>query len=131
MVDKLDLAEHITFTGYRTDIPELMRSVDIIVHQSTRPEPFGLVVIEAMASGKPVVAMKEGGPLDIISERKNGLLAESRNPAATASCILELLSDESFAEQIGLAARERVIEHFSAKAQSRKYADLFYRFRHD
>ncbi len=125
LVIKLGLSEDITFSGYRADIPRLMRSVDIIVHQSTKPEPFGLVVIEGMSTGKPVVAMQEGGPLDIITSGVDGLLAEPRNPEAVANRILDFMKDEDFSKRTGLAARNCVIEKFSAKVQARKYASLF------
>ena len=127
LVDKLGLAEHITFAGYRADIPQLMRSVDIIVHQSTRPEPFGLVVVEGMASGKPVVAMREGGPLDIITDGEDGLLVEPRNPAAVARGILTFLRDSDLSARVGAAARETVLTKFSAETQATKYAELFTR----
>jgi hypothetical protein len=58
------LAQRVVFTGFRLDVPRLLAAMDVVVHSSSSPEPFGLVVIEGMAAGKPVVATRAGGPLD-------------------------------------------------------------------
>lgn len=83
--------------GPRHDIPELMADLDVFVQVSTEPEPFGLVVVEALASGVPVVAGAEGGPLEILgADAASGPTAAGRlvppgDPAALARAVLELL----------------------------------------
>jgi glycosyltransferase involved in cell wall biosynthesis len=79
LVKKLHIEDKIIFTGYTKNVAEYMATSDIVVHASIEPEPFGLVVIEAMAMKKPVIATKGGGPLDVITDGKNGLLVEMGN----------------------------------------------------
>ena len=113
LVKSLGLADKIIFTGSGTDIPRLIAALDVVVHASSIPEPFGLVIIEAMASGKPVVATAAGGVLDIIEDGKNGILVPCKDAEAMAEAILRILSDQDRAKQMGTAARRRVAEKFT------------------
>lgn len=70
---------YIQFLGHRENVLELLKDIDILVHASTRAEPFGRVIIEGMASRKPVVAAGIGGPLEIIEDGVSGLLFEPGN----------------------------------------------------
>ena len=117
MVKSLGLEEKIIFTGHRSDVPRLLAALDVVVHASSTPEPFGLTVIEGMAAGKPVVATAAGGVLDIIEDGVNGLLVPCKDSKAMAMAILQILSDRDKAEQMGLAARRRVTEKFTVKQQ--------------
>jgi len=89
----------------------------VVVLSSSAPEPFGRVVIEGMAAGKPVVATAAGGVLDIIEDGVNGLLVPCKNSEALARAILGLLVDEDRARRIGQAARRRVEEKFAVQSQ--------------
>jgi len=93
-----------------------MSALDVVVHASSVPEPFGLVVIEGMAAAKPV-ATAAGGVLDIIEDGVNGLLVPCKDSKAMARAILQILSDRDKAEQMGLAARRRVTEKFTVQQQ--------------
>jgi len=117
MVNSLDLGEKIVFTGHRSDVPCLLAALDVVVHASSTPEPFGLTVIEGMAAGKPVVATAAGGVLDIIQDGVNGLLVPCKDSKAMAGAILKILSDHDKAEQMGLAARQCVTEKFTVQHQ--------------
>ena len=117
MVKSLGLGEKIVFTGHRNDVPRLIAALDVVVHASSTPEPFGLTVIEGMAAGKPVVATSAGGVLDIIEDGVNGLLVPCKDSKAMASAILQILSDRDKAKQMGLAARRRVTEKFTVQQQ--------------
>ena len=117
LVKSLGIEEKIIFTGFRRDVPSLIAALDVVVHASCTPEPFGLEVIEGMAAGKPVVATAAGGVLDIIEDGVNGLLVPCKDSKTMASAILQILSDRDKAEQMGLAARRRVIEKFTAQQQ--------------
>ncbi len=123
----LQIADRVTFGGYHADTPQLLRSVDVVTHMSTRPEPFGLVVSEAMAAGKPIVAMAEGGPLEIVLDGETGLLVPPREPKPTADAIIRLLRDERLRTSFGAKARERVIDRFSAEHCAKQYAALYNR----
>jgi len=113
MVKSLGLGENIIFTGHRRDVPHLIAALDVVVHASSTPEPFGVVIIEGMAASKPVVATAAGGVLDIIEDGVNGLLVPCKDSKAMAGAIIKLLSDRDKAQQIGLAAYRRVADKFT------------------
>jgi glycosyltransferase involved in cell wall biosynthesis len=108
----LGLDRHVTFAGLRSDAADWMQAMDIIVHASDR-EPFGIVVIEAMALGKPVIAGAEGGPREIITHGVNGLLVRYGDSVALAAALRRYLDDPEFASRVGVAARARAAQ-FSA-----------------
>ena len=117
MVKSLGLGEKIIFTGHRSDVPCLVAALDVVVHASSIPEPFGLTVIEGMAAGKPVVATAAGGVLDIFEDGVNGLLVPCKDSKAMAMAILQIISDKDKAKKMGLAARRRVTEKFTVQQQ--------------
>ena len=122
MSEQLGLENKIVFTGFRDDIPRLISAVDVLVHSSIEPEPFGRVVIEGMASGKPVVATSAGGVLEIIENNVTGLLIPCKDVEAMVRAIGKVLSDRELAKNIGLAARQSVenrfmIQHHAAEVQ--------------
>jgi glycosyltransferase involved in cell wall biosynthesis len=106
LINWLGLQDRVWLTGFQTDIPRWMQAMDVVVHASDR-EPFGVVVIEAMALGKPVVAGSEGGPLEIITEGVDGLLAPYEDVETLARQIRRYLDDPDFARRVGAAARQR------------------------
>ena len=113
-IDALGLTEKVTLAGLQSDVPNWMQAMDVIVHASDH-EPFGIVVIEAMALGKPVVAGDSAGPTEIITQNISGLLTPYGDAAALAHAILRYLNDPSFAEAAGAAARSRALE-FSTRS---------------
>lgn len=113
----LDLEEKIIFTGFRSDMPKVISALEVVVHASSEPEPFGLVVIEGMAAGKPVVATAAGGVLDIIEDGVSGLLVPCKDSKAMAMAILEVLSNKKKMRLIGEAARRRIAEKFTVQQQ--------------
>jgi glycosyltransferase involved in cell wall biosynthesis len=102
----LGLDSVVTFAGFQSNVAEWMQAMDVFVHASDR-EPFGIVVIEAMALGKPVVAGSEGGPAEIIVDGENGLLVPYGDADSLARAILRYLDDHAFAARMGAAARTR------------------------
>lgn len=102
----LGLNDVITFAGFQTNIPEWMQAMDVFVHASDR-EPFGIVLIEAMALGKPVIAGSGGGPAEIITDGENGILVPYGDVGSLAHAILRYLDDDAFAARVGAAARIR------------------------
>jgi glycosyltransferase involved in cell wall biosynthesis len=103
-----DLAGHVFLTGERRDVAACLDAMDVAVHFSTSPEPFGRVLIEAMALGRPVIAPSEGGPLGIVVDRETGLLVPPRDPDGLADAIRQLLADPKRRLAMGRAARGRV-----------------------
>ncbi len=108
-IASLGLSNKVTLAGYQTNIPEWMQAMDIFVHASDN-EPFGIVNIEAMALGKPVIAGNAGGPTEVITDGVNGLLTPYGDADALANAILRYLDDREFARRTGVAAQQRAIE---------------------
>ncbi|MET0248948.1 MAG: glycosyltransferase family 4 protein, partial [Sphingobium sp.] len=79
------VADRMHFAGFRDDVPTLMAGCDIIAHASTSPEPFGRVVIEAMLTGRPVIATQGGAIASLIDHERTGLLVPPADPTALAA----------------------------------------------
>lgn len=124
LVTKLGLNRHIIFTGFRTDISNVMAAIDILVSASWK-EPFGRTIIESMAAGKPVIATNAGGVPDIIENRVNGILVPPRNPQRLANGILEILNNPELCRKIRNAGRKAVKQRFSLEKQMRKIEKLY------
>ena len=113
-IGELSLDDHVKLVGFQRDIPLWMQAMDVVVHASDH-EPFGIVVIEAMAIGKPVVASASGGPAEIIRDGENGLLVPFGEADRLAKSLLRYLDDPEFAKAIGKRAARRAQE-FSLSA---------------
>lgn len=114
----LGIAERVRFTSWRykpDDMPDVHRALDILVLASIEAEPFGLVVLEAMSTGKPVVATAHGGPLEIIEDGRSGDLVPPGDTVAMADAIVALVVDPARRARVGALARERVLTHFTAE----------------
>ncbi|MFQ6042281.1 MAG: glycosyltransferase, partial [Candidatus Poribacteria bacterium] len=103
-----DIAKNIVFTGFRTDMPDVMASLDILVSASA-----GTVMIEAMACGIPVVATDIASSSEVIEDGVTGILIPHNDIHAMAEAILRLLNDASMGNQMGRAGRKRAEEKFS------------------
>jgi glycosyltransferase involved in cell wall biosynthesis len=108
------LENAVRMVGLQTNIPEWVQAMDVAIHASDT-EPFGIVVIEAMALGKPMVAGDRGGPAEIITHEVNGLLSPFEDAPALARNVVRYLDDPAWAATVGAAARARALE-FSARA---------------
>jgi glycosyltransferase involved in cell wall biosynthesis len=117
-----ELRGRVVFTGYQRDVGSLYALCDIVVHCSNHPEPFGRVVIEAMAAGTPTIAMAEGGPLDIVTDGVDGLLVPPRDSGALATAIRRLHDEPALRERLGRAGLETVRARFSSAGAGQKIA---------
>jgi len=111
-VDELGLGEKTIVTGYRKDVPMLMRAMDIFVFPS-HAEAFGLVLIEAMAMGLPVVSSNCDGVLDIVEDGATGVLVPPKNVEGLTQAVLHLIQNPDLRRSLGEAGRRRVEERFS------------------
>jgi len=109
---RLGLADRAHFLGYRRDVPEVMAAVDLVVHASVLPEPLGLTPLEAMALGKPVVAVGVGGPRETVLPGETGLLVPPEDAAAMAEAAARILADGKLRERMARAGRRRVEEGY-------------------
>lgn len=110
----LGIEDRVLFTGFLRDPVEVMNGLDVLVHASVRPEPFGRVVVEAMACGVPVVASRDGGILEIIEDGKSGLLANPGDESELADAVNRLLTDPALRERLGRAGREEFERRFTS-----------------
>jgi len=111
--ERSGLGDRIAVLGYRTDAPELFDSVQIAVVPSLWPEPFGLVVLEAMRSGCAIVATNRGGVPEMIENEVSGLLVPPGDVEALAAAIERLVVDVALRRRLGEAAERRVREAFT------------------
>jgi glycosyltransferase involved in cell wall biosynthesis len=107
LADELGIADRVVFAGYRQDIPAAMNAFDVFVLPS-HDEPFGIVVLEAMAARRPIVATRAGGVPAIVRHEEETLLVPARDAEAMADAIVRLLDDPELAQRIARAAAERV-----------------------
>jgi glycosyltransferase involved in cell wall biosynthesis len=103
---ELGVAERVEFRGFREDIWRELASLDVLVHASVIPEPFGQVVLEGMAAGLPVLAPDEGGPAEVVEDGRTGMLFASRDRDALAAGMRALAADAELRTRLGAAARE-------------------------
>jgi glycosyltransferase involved in cell wall biosynthesis len=107
LVVELGIEDRVEFRGFRPDIDEELLRLDVLVHASVIPEPFGQVVVEGMAAGLPVVAARAGGPTEIITDGRDGLLFAPGDAHALAKALARLAGDSALREQLGTAGRRR------------------------
>jgi glycosyltransferase involved in cell wall biosynthesis len=109
----LGIADRVHFAGFRDDMPTWMKAMDVIIHTSTEPEPFGRVIVEGMAAGCPVIAAAAGGVTEIIRHLKNGWLVKPGDTAAFANAIETLRAAPELAQRLSDQALADVRRDFS------------------
>ena len=113
IIDKNGLRDYVRFIGFKENIGDVIKSLDVLVFPSVAPESFGLSVLEAMSFGKPVIASNTGGVSEIIQDGVTGLLFEPGHPEQIAERIILLLDQRESYDAIGKGAKEAVTERFS------------------
>lgn len=112
-------------TGHVADARPWMRASTLLVHSSERPEPFGLVMAEAMMQERPVAAFRHGGAAEIVLDGETGRLVEPGNAAALGDAVLGILRDPAQAAAMGNAGRRRALEHFDADRMAASVASVY------
>lgn len=112
LAGRLGLADRVGFTGAIEDMPAAYRALDIVVHASTRPEPFGLVIAEAMACGRALVAAPAGGAGELFVEGVHALASTGGDTDALASTLERLIAQPGRRAALGAAAREHAVRSF-------------------
>jgi glycosyltransferase involved in cell wall biosynthesis len=112
--------------GYRADVEALYAAVDIFVHASIEPEPFGMVVAEAMAAGKAVIAADAGGPHEIILDGYDGILVKPGDIIGFADAILQLSNDRDKREMLGRNASKKVRSFLDVGIVANKTAQIYF-----
>lgn len=124
LTQELGLSNHVIFTGFRRDIPEINAIFDIAVLASLF-EGLGRVLLEAMVLGKPVVATRVGGIVDVVDDGKNGILVPPGDYNAFATALITLLQDRQLRVKMGEAAKQKIDERFSAQTMVKKIEELY------
>ena len=125
LVESLGLKSVVEFVGFVSDVPRRLRQLDLLVHASTSGEPFGQVIVEAMAAGRAVVATDGGGVPEIVRHGRTGLLVPMNNPRLMAKAIGSLLRDPARRAAYGRAGRRRVEERFDIRRTAAGVAGEF------
>ena len=120
LIERLGLAGAVTMTGQVPDAGAYVERMDILVNAS-EAEPFGIVLLEAMARGVAVVAVGSGGPAEIVEPGKSGVLAASGDPHALADALESLLVSTERRDAIARAGRERFLERFTDVAMRGRF----------
>lgn len=129
-VRRLGLAGRVDFRGHQDDIASVYGDLDVLVHASTAPEPFGLVVAEGMAAGLAVVAADAGGPAEVITPGVDGLLYPPGDVAALATHLETLRDDAKLRERLGDGGRHRA-RAFTPERVGAQVGDVYERVLRD
>jgi len=134
LAGELGIADRVEFTGHRSDVPGELARLDALVHASTIPEPFGQVVVEAMAAGVPVVAVNAGGPSEVVTDGVDGLLYDMGDVEGLSRCLQRLASEPELGKQLveqGHQTARRYDPSVIAGATQAFYAEVLARHRRE
>ena len=124
-VEKQGLQQHVIFTGFRKDVANLVAAMDIVIHASVHPEPFGRVILEGMALGKAVIATNIGGVPEFVQDGATGRLVPPGDPRTLARAIVELLEDAVHLERLGNNGRQEVQRRFIVQGHVEEIAAAY------
>jgi glycosyltransferase involved in cell wall biosynthesis len=113
LVSELGLERRVRFLGFRNDVPVLMRAVDVLVHTSVAPEPFGRVIAEGMLAERPVIATSGGGASEIVTAGVTAWQVPPNDPAALAAAITDVLRDPVRARAVAAKGRCDALQRFT------------------
>jgi glycosyltransferase involved in cell wall biosynthesis len=113
------------FVPFQRDVAPAYRALDIVVHASTKPEPFGLSVLEAMACGRPVIVSEAGGVRELVTSDEQGLTHPPGDVNALASRMALLLDDPARRERLGASGRRTAVALFDRARSAGALADVY------
>lgn len=123
----LGIADRIGFTGFAADTAAAMRALDVVVHASVQPEPFGMVIAEAMACGRPVIVSLAGGAAEIVRDGVDALGHPPGDAAALADRLSALITDPALRARLGRAARTTAEARFDRARLARELGPIYSR----
>jgi len=124
LIGGLNMQDKINLVGWTDDVASIYGALDVFVSAS-RVEPFGLVIVEAMAAGCAVVATETDGAREILEDGKTGRLAPRENPRALAAAVVEILTDENLRQNLGAKARRAAFERFGVERMAAETLKLY------
>lgn len=119
------LESTVRLLGFRTDAPSIIRAGNLLVLPSLE-EPAGLVLLEAMAVGKPVVATRSGGPAEIVQDGETGLLVSPQNAEELAQALLRLVRSPALCAEMGASGHLRFAHRYTAERMARLTLDAYH-----
>ncbi|MFT4855822.1 MAG: glycosyltransferase involved in cell wall biosynthesis [Algoriphagus sp.] len=126
-LEKVSLKNSVSYLGFRKDIPEILAGSDIFVLPSILPDSFPTVILEAMTSGKPVVATRSGGASELVLDEETGLLIPISDVEKGVAALERLIKSEALRSKMGNAGRARVLKEFSLEAFEEKIKNHLWR----
>lgn len=130
LAQALGIAARVRFVAWQDDVWSVYAAADIVVHASTKPEPFGLVILEAMAAGKPVIATHAGGVVDLVVDGETGRLVEPGDVAGLAQTISETVEHHPRTQQCSAQGRQRVRTRFTIERNAEQVSRVYDRLLH-
>lgn len=128
LVKDLRMEGRVTFAGHIEDVSKAMAACDVVVHCSTSPEPFGLVITEAQACGVPVIASDAGGAKEIIIQNETGQLTPVKDVNALAAAIQKYLENPQWTATVAGKARKRAEQYFSSTTMVKDFLEILSQF---
>jgi L-malate glycosyltransferase len=119
---RLGVEDKVTFTGFRSDIPRVMAGIDLLVHCPIDREGFPMIMIEAMASARPIVTVPSGGTVEQVFDGVNGLLAPTGDVEAIAKSMSRMIEDPQMAKRMGevgllMFQKDLTVEKFASRIE--------------
>lgn len=124
---KLGVADRVGFMPYQDDTVAVYRALDVVVHASTRPEPFGLTIAEAMSCGRPTVVAAAGGAAELFTDGVDAIGHAPGDAASLAAAITRLAANAELRKWIGGAARRTAVERFGLERYGREISAVYRR----
>lgn len=115
----------VRWLGFQRNVSPVVAAADVLVHCSTHPEPFGLVILEAMACGTAVVSANRGAPTEIIEHGRTGLLLPPNDVSALAQGVYRLIEDDEQRQSIAANARRVACERYTLQQHVQQLIDLY------
>ena len=122
---RLGIRDLVGFTGFVSDVPAVLRSLDIVVHASTSPEPFGMAIAEGMAAGRAVVAVRAGGARELFEDGVDAVGYRMGDAADLARQLHRLVHDAALRESLGRAARASALRMFSPPRMAAEFREVY------
>ncbi len=123
---QLGIACHVGFIGFQEETPPLYRALDVVVHASTRPEPFGLTIAEAMACARPVIVSQAGGAAELFTHEQDALGVRPGDAEALEEAMERLLREEALRLRLQCNARKTAEARFNPSRLGRQLRDLYH-----
>ena len=119
------LSDVIGFTGHVDDVPAALRALDVVVHASVEPEPFGMVIADAMTAGRPVVAARAGGAAELFESGVDGVGYEAGSAGELTRALRALIADPELRQRLGAAARVRALAQFAPARMAAEFREVY------